>query len=68
MEKRSDLIDYLYLIILDIRDLNQKTCILIKRIRIINVYDQIRDRGYTYLGVYIKKRRTIKILAKIKSL
>ena len=39
MEKRSDLIDYPYLIILDIRDLDQKTRIPIKRIKVINIYD-----------------------------
>ena len=39
MKKRSDLIDYFYLIILNIKDLDQKTRIPIKRIRIINIYD-----------------------------
>ena len=59
MEKRFDLVDYLYLIILDIKDLNQKICILIKRIKVMNVYDQVIGRGYTYLRAYIRKRRTI---------
>ena len=39
MEKRSDLVNYPYLIILDIRDFNQKIRILIKRIKVINIYD-----------------------------
>ena len=60
MEKRSNLIDYPYLIILDIRDLDQKTRIPIKRIRVMNIYDQIIGRRYTYLGAYARKRRTIK--------
>ena len=45
--------------ILDIKDLNQKIRIPTKRIRIINIYDQVIGRGYTYLGAYIRKRRTI---------
>ena len=39
MKKRSDLVDYFYLIILDIKDLDQKIRILIKRIRVMNIYD-----------------------------
>ena len=60
MEKRSDLIDYPYLMILNIRDFNQKTRIPIKRTKIMNIYDQVIDREYTYLKVYIRKRRAIK--------
>ena len=60
MKKRSNLINYFYLIILDIRDLDQKTRILIKRIKIINIYNQVIDREYTYLKAYTRKRRTIK--------
>ena len=45
--------------ILDIRNFNQKTRIPIKRIRIINIYDQVIGREYTYLGAYIKRRRAI---------
>ena len=60
MEKRSDLIDYPYLIILDIKDLNQKIRISIRRIRVVNIYDQVIGRKYTYLGAYIRKRRAIK--------
>ena len=41
MKKRSDLIDYSYLIVLDIRDFNQKIRIFIRRIRIMNIYDQV---------------------------
>ena len=59
MEKRSDLIDYPYLIVLDIRDLNQKTRIPIKRIKVINIYDQVISRRYTYLKAYTRKRRAI---------
>ena len=59
IEKRSDLIDYSYLIVLDIRDLDQKIRIPIRRIRVINIYDQVIDRGYTYLRTYIKRRRAI---------
>ena len=39
MEKKSGLVDYPYLIMLDIRDLDQKIRIPIRRIRVINVYD-----------------------------
>ena len=60
MEKKSNLVNHPYLIILDIRDLNQKTRIPIKRIRIINIYNQVIGRGYTYLEAYTRKRRTIK--------
>ena len=59
-EKKFDLVDYLCVLILDIRNLNQKTRLLTRRTRIINVYNQIIDRGYIYLGVYTKKRRAIK--------
>ena len=45
---------------LDIRDLNQKIRLPSKRIRIVNVYDQIINRKYTYLGAYIRRRRAIK--------
>ena len=55
IEKRSDLINYFYLIILDIKDLDQKIRILIKRIKILNIYNQVINRGYTYLEAYIKK-------------
>ena len=59
MKKRSDLVNHPYLIILDIRDLDQKIRIPIKRIRVINVYNQVIGREYTYLGAYIRKRRAI---------
>ena len=59
MEKRSDLIDHPYLMILDIRDLDQKIRIFIRRIKVMNIYDQVIGRKYTYLGAYIKKRRVI---------
>ena len=59
MKKRSDLIDYPYLIVLDIRDLDQKIRIPIKRIRVVNIYDQVIGREYTYLGAYIRKKRII---------
>ena len=46
--------------ILDIKDFNQKIRIPIKRIRVINIYDQVIGRKYTYLGAYIRRRRAIK--------
>ena len=45
--------------ILNIRDFNQKIRILIRRIKVMNIYDQIIDRGYTYLKAYTRKRRVI---------
>ena len=60
MKKRSNLINHPYLIILDIRDFDQKTRIPIRRIKVINVYDQVIGRKYTYLKAYIRKRRIIK--------
>ena len=45
--------------ILDVRDLNQKIRLLLKRIRIVNVYDQFIGRGYTFLKAYTRKRRAI---------
>ena len=60
IKKRSDLVDHLYLIILDIKDLNQKIRIPIRRIRVMNVYDQVIGREYTYLEAYVRRRRTIK--------
>ena len=66
MEKRSDLVDYPYLMILDIRDFDQKIRILIRRIRVINIYDQVIGRKYTYLKVYIRKRRVIKDISQDK--
>ena len=59
MEKRSNLIDYPYLMILNIRDFDQKIRISIKRLRVINIYNQVISREYTYLKVYIKRRRVI---------
>ena len=66
MKKRSDLIDYSYLMVLDIRDFDQKTRIPIRRIKIINVYDQVIGRKYTYLGAYIRKKRAIKDVSQNK--
>ena len=60
MKKRYDLVNYPYLIVLNIRDLDQKTRIPIRRIKVINIYNQVIDRGYTYLGAYTKKKRAIK--------
>ena len=37
---KSDLRNYLYLITLDIRNLNQKTRLLLRRIKVVDVYDQ----------------------------
>ena len=56
MEKRSNLVEYFYLIILDIKDFNQNIYILIKRIRIIDIYNQVIGRKYTYLRAYIEKK------------
>ena len=44
---------------LDVRDLDQKIRLFLKRIRVVNVYDQFIGRGYTYLGAYTKRRRAI---------
>ena len=52
--------NHLYVMILNIRDLDQKTRLPLKRIRIVNVYDQFIGRKYIFLGAYTKKRRTIK--------
>ena len=60
IEKRSDLIDYLYVIILNIKDFDQKIRLLLKRIRVVNVYDQFIGRRYTFLGTYVRRRRAIK--------
>ena len=30
-----------------------------RRTRVVNVYDQVIGRGYTYLGAYIRRRRAI---------
>ena len=60
MENKSDLVDYLYIIILDVKDLDLKTRLLIKYTKIVNVYDQIIGREYIYLRVYTKKKKIIK--------
>ena len=60
VEKRFNLIDYLYVITLNVKDLDQKTRLPLRRIRIVNVYDQFIGRGYTFLGAYVRKRRVIK--------
>ena len=59
VEKRSNLVDHPYVIILNIRDLDQKTRLPLKRIRVVNVYDQIINRRYIYLEAYIRRRRVI---------
>ena len=46
--------------ILDIKDLNQKIRLPSKRTKVVNVYDQFINRGYTYLEAYTRRRRTIK--------
>ena len=45
---------------LDVRDLDQKTRLPSRRTRVVNVYDQVIGRGYTYLGAYTRRRRAIK--------
>ena len=45
--------------VLDVRDLDLKTRFLIKCIRVVNVYDQVISREYTYLGIYMRRRRAI---------
>ena len=59
IEKRSNLINHSYVIILNIKDLNQKTRLSLRRIKVVNVYDQVIGRRYIYLGVYIRRRRVI---------
>ena len=59
VEKRSDLVDHPYVMALDVRDLDQKTRLPSKRTKVVNVYDQFIGRGYTFLGAYIRRRRTI---------
>ena len=60
MENRSDLVEYLYIMTLDIKDLDPKTRLSIKYIKVVNVYDQIIGRKYIYLGVYARRKKTIK--------
>ena len=60
IEKRSNLINHLYVIILDVKDFDQKIRLSLKRIKVVNVYDQFINREYIYLGAYIRRRRTIK--------
>ena len=45
---------------LNVRDLDQKTRLPLRRIRIVNVYDQFIGRKYIFLGAYAKRRRAIK--------
>ena len=51
---------------LDVRDFDQKIRLFLKRIRIVNVYDQFIGREYIYLGAYIRKRRAIKDVSQDK--
>ena len=60
IKKRSDLVDYSYVMALDIRYFDQKTRFSLKRTRVVNVYDQFIGRGYIFLGVYVRRKRTIK--------
>ena len=46
--------------VLDVRNLDLKTKLFIKYIKIINVYDQIIDREYIYLKIYTRRRKAIK--------
>ena len=59
IKKRSDLVNHPYVMTLDIKDLDQKTRLPSKRIRVVNVYDQVIGREYTYLGAYARRRRAI---------
>ena len=52
--------------ILNIRDFDQKIRFPLKRIKIVNVYDQFIGRKYTFLGAYIRRRRTIKDISQNK--
>ena len=45
---------------LDVRDLDQKTRLPLRRIRVVNVYDQFIGRKYIYLKAYTRRRRAIK--------
>ena len=66
IKKRSDLIDHPYLIVLNIGDFNQKTRIPIRRIKVINIYNQIIGREYTQLGAYLRKRRAMEDISQNK--
>ena len=45
--------------ILNIRDFDQKIRLPLRRIKIVNVYDQFINRRYTFLRAYTKRRRAI---------
>ena len=59
MENRSDLVDHLYIMILDVKDFDLKTRLLIRCTKVMNVYDQVIGRGYIYLKVYTRRKRAI---------
>ena len=52
--------------ILNIRDLNQKIRLPLRRIKIVNVYDQVIGREYIYLEAYTRRRRAIKDVSQNK--
>ena len=59
VEKRSDLIDHSYIMVLDVRDLDRETQLPIRATRIVNVYNQVIGRGRTYKGGSKRRRRAI---------
>ena len=59
VEKRSDLVDHPYVIMLDIKDFNTNTRLPTRCTRVVNIYDQVINRNRPYQGNSKRPRRAI---------
>ena len=58
-ESRSDLISHPYCMALDVKELHQKTSKVLRRTRVVNMYDNVIGRGHTWQGPTPVIRRAI---------
>ena len=59
LDNWSDLTNHLYCLILDIKELYPRTKKSVRKIRVVNMYDNYIEQGYTWQGYSIEIRRTI---------
>lgn len=59
VDNRTDLGDYLYFLILDIRDIDSQTKKLVRQTRVVNEYDNRVGQGFTWERNTLQNRREL---------
>lgn len=60
MENQKVLVDYLYFMALDIQVIDEQSINLTRRTRVINIYDNGVEQGYTWIGNTLQNRKALK--------